>query len=288
MSLEATVWALKHAPVPGGDPLALLVLIGLANHAAADGTGARPSVATLAEYARCSARSVHTKLRMLETAGLIVRGDQQAVAHLRADRRPTVWDLAVDGVQQVHAVQQPVQAVEPHGVHATTSRGEQPGIHGVHASADRTVLEPSLKEGGSYVPTSPARDDDNPTPWNDLGGNTPDPAARPPLRYPDRCPDHQRDGATPPCGGCKVARMTHEASLRDAVRAEAEAERVRRLEEARLMREEAARCLLCDDEGRDATGMPCSHDPAVADRARRGAAAARAVLGTTTTTEVQG
>ncbi|MEE6280178.1 helix-turn-helix domain-containing protein [Georgenia sp. MJ170] len=140
MSLEAMVWALKRAPIPNNDPLAQLVLIGLADHAADDGTGARPSVATLAQYARCSARSVHNKLRLLEDAGVIVRDDQRAVEHLPANRRPVVYGLALAGVHDV----QRSTAGRP-GVNSATGRGERPGSGGVHAGADRTVLEPSVE-----------------------------------------------------------------------------------------------------------------------------------------------
>jgi hypothetical protein len=52
MSVEAISWALNLAPVPadrGGQPsrACKFVLVGLANHAGPDGTGAFPSVATL-------------------------------------------------------------------------------------------------------------------------------------------------------------------------------------------------------------------------------------------------
>lgn len=110
------MWALKKAPIPESDPLAQLVLIGLADHAHGDGTSAWPSIATIAAYARCSRRTVQNKLRVLEEAGLIWRGDQQLVAHHRADRRPVVWNLAVNGVQEVHPV-------DNTGCTGTTSRG---------------------------------------------------------------------------------------------------------------------------------------------------------------------
>jgi hypothetical protein len=51
MSVEAIPWALNLAPVPadrGGQPSsACKYLVGLANHAGPDGTGAVPSVATV-------------------------------------------------------------------------------------------------------------------------------------------------------------------------------------------------------------------------------------------------
>ncbi|WPM94371.1 replication initiation protein [Arthrobacter phage Cupello] len=135
------VWALKTAPVP--DPIAHLVLIGLADHAADDGTAARPSVAVLAEYARCSPRSVQRKLRDLEECGLIWKGDQRLVEHLRSDRRPAVYDLNLRGV----SVSRPVDnGVTGNGVRGATldETGCHAGPNGATRLADRTVLEPSL------------------------------------------------------------------------------------------------------------------------------------------------
>ncbi|ASR83215.1 replication initiation protein [Arthrobacter phage Abidatro] len=141
MSLSAMVWALKTAPVP--DPISHLVLIGLADHAGDDGRGARPSVAKLAEYARCSERSVQNKLRALEELGLILRGDQRGVEHLAANRRPVVYDLDIFGVNMVR--------LKSSGVNENGFRGERgdtlgctPVPAGVNVCADRTVLEPSL------------------------------------------------------------------------------------------------------------------------------------------------
>ena len=65
MSVEAISWALNLAPVPvdrGGQPSSAckFVLVGLANHAGPDGTGAFPSVATLVRYTGLSERTVRT------------------------------------------------------------------------------------------------------------------------------------------------------------------------------------------------------------------------------------
>lgn len=97
MSMQAMVWALEQAPdVPAQ---ALGVLMGLANHADEHGRGAYAGQELLAEYARKSDRQARTDLARLEEAGLIRRGDQSLVAHLRADKRPVVWDLAMERVK---------------------------------------------------------------------------------------------------------------------------------------------------------------------------------------------
>lgn len=141
MSLSAMVWALKKAEVP--DPISHLVLIGLADHADDDGRNSRPSVALLADYARCSMRSVQRKLRTLEDCGLIWAGDQRSVEHLRSDRRPVVYDLAIYGVSVSHAAKNGVTENAGRGAKLDQT-GCQAGPNGATRLADRTVLEPSL------------------------------------------------------------------------------------------------------------------------------------------------
>lgn len=147
MSLEAMVWALKNAPVT--DAQEHLVLIGLADHAGGNGAGAWPSKATLAEYARCSIRTVGNKLKRMESAGIIRRGDQRMVAHIRGDRRPIVYDLNLHGVNEVPVVDG-VQQLPPvgDGVQEPVVRGAEPGSHGVQPVADKPSMnrtEPSSK-----------------------------------------------------------------------------------------------------------------------------------------------
>ena len=72
------------------------VLLGLARHADENGRGAFPSQELLAEYARKSDRSVRNDLTGMHKAGLIRPGDGQLVQHIPPDRRPLVWDLAME------------------------------------------------------------------------------------------------------------------------------------------------------------------------------------------------
>jgi pyocin large subunit-like protein len=76
VSVEAISWALNLAPVPagrGGQPSSAgkFVLVGLADHAGPDGTGAFPSVATLVRYPGLAERTVRTCLDRLAAAGII-------------------------------------------------------------------------------------------------------------------------------------------------------------------------------------------------------------------------
>jgi helix-turn-helix protein len=100
VSVEVISWALNLAPVPadrGGQPSTAckFVLVGLANHAGQDGTGAFPSVATLVRYTGLSERTVRTCPDRLEAAGIIRPCDPEiAAARIkRADRRPKRCDL---------------------------------------------------------------------------------------------------------------------------------------------------------------------------------------------------
>ena len=93
-------WALNLAPMPadrGGQPSSAckFVLVGLANHAGPDGTGAFPSVATLIRYTGLSERTVRSCLDRLAAVGVIRPCDPDIVAAWikRADRRPKGWDL---------------------------------------------------------------------------------------------------------------------------------------------------------------------------------------------------
>jgi hypothetical protein len=100
VSVEVISWALNLAPVPadrGGQPSSVckFVLVGLANHAGPDGTGAFPSVATLVRYTGLSERTVRTCLDRLEAAGIVSPCDPGIVAARikRADRRRQGWNL---------------------------------------------------------------------------------------------------------------------------------------------------------------------------------------------------
>lgn len=158
MSIEATAWALRVEGVP--DPAARVVLIGLANHAGADGTAAWPSVATLAAYAVCSERTVQRKLRDLEALGLLRRGDQELLRHLPADRRPTVYDLPIG-----------VTACRPapeNGVTPVTERGDTAGTDGVtpvspkpsmnHPEPSNPPNPPTGGGQGELIPAEPVEE----------------------------------------------------------------------------------------------------------------------------------
>ncbi len=98
MSFAVAAWASR---VKVGDAVAKLVLIALAAHSKDDGTAAWPSQAVLAEYAEVTVRTVRTKLEYLQERGLIEPGDERIVDHIRADRRPQVWDLLMTQREEI-------------------------------------------------------------------------------------------------------------------------------------------------------------------------------------------
>lgn len=87
-------WVLNDAPTDNQGEM--LVLLGMANHASKYGRGVWCSQKTLAEYARCTDRTVRTHLAALEQRGIIRRGDQSMVEKFPPQRRPIVWDLAME------------------------------------------------------------------------------------------------------------------------------------------------------------------------------------------------
>jgi hypothetical protein len=132
MSIKVTSWALNDAPVD--DPVLVLVLVAMAERANDDGTATYQSVATIAHKARISVRTCQTRLRQLEEAGLIRRGDQEFTAHLKAGQRPVVYDLAVH--LRRGAISAPVQN--------RGWRGATPGKGGVQRVADNSSSDSSI------------------------------------------------------------------------------------------------------------------------------------------------
>lgn len=94
MSVQAISWVLEEAP----DLPAHLVstLLALANRAGPDGRGAFPGQAEIAWYTRKEKRNARKDIDALEKLGLIRPGDQRLAAYIRSDRRPMVWDLAME------------------------------------------------------------------------------------------------------------------------------------------------------------------------------------------------
>jgi hypothetical protein len=156
-------WALRDAPLI--DPLTgrelphlLGVLIGLANHANHEGRGAYPSQATLARYARKDERAVRNDMQRLVEIGLIRRGNQEFVAHIPADRRPVVYDLAIH--RKRGEAQFPPEAGFPPEVQRR-ARGSTRPLAGGSTVPPNRPFEPSMnhppnpREAGGPAPPGP-------------------------------------------------------------------------------------------------------------------------------------
>lgn len=110
-------------------PLATRVLLKLANAAAPDGTRAFRSKAEMAKELGVSQRSIQRALKELEYAALIHPGDQEFVHHIRADRRPIVYDLNFRYQTQYESPELPVWNGETQ-LSTTPPRGDTPGLNG--------------------------------------------------------------------------------------------------------------------------------------------------------------
>lgn len=125
MSLRALTWAIYEIGSTLKDASAYRVLLILADNANDEGKGAYPSASTIAEETGMSLRTVRNKLNDLETAGIIMRGDQALADYLPANRRSVVWDLNLDNNRHAESAPQ-------HTPTHTTTRGAKsaPQTHG--------------------------------------------------------------------------------------------------------------------------------------------------------------
>lgn len=85
--------AIDRIPYDACKPLEFRVLTKLANVAAQDGTRAFRSISEMSNELGVSHRSIQRALKALEGDRIIIRGEQRHLAHLRADKRPTVYDI---------------------------------------------------------------------------------------------------------------------------------------------------------------------------------------------------
>lgn len=183
MSVQALAWVLEEAPdLP---PHLVGVLMGVANHAGRDGTGSYATQETLARYARKSARAVRNDLEALLSLGLIRKGDQRLVSHLAADKRPVVYDLAME---RKRSVNEPDAASEPAlGRKPTSGREGEPQPGNDRGSGGSTVppgsrapggtrrssgRKPTSKPAGSGLPTEPSLNRTEPPPPTPSGEQT--------------------------------------------------------------------------------------------------------------------
>jgi len=137
MSLAAYIWA-ADLPIGVCNGTAHRVLLKIADRVDELGYGAYPSVDSIAETLMCSTRTVQRGIRELLIIGLIRLGDQRLVDHIRADRRPTVYDCLTPALK-LHESRGDIY------VTPSTPRGDTYGLDGVTTGVAITVLNPSTK-----------------------------------------------------------------------------------------------------------------------------------------------
>lgn len=238
-------WALS---VRVGDTTRKMVLIGYANHAHRDGRHAWASKDTIAEYAECSNRTVRRHVEALVAEGWMREGDQNQVIHLRADRRPVVYDLAMNEATRL-AWQAEAKAGRPDSLSPRTDQGTAvttgqpvppsnpddltPVSPRDDATGGHTGGHPR-PNGGSPVTPKPSRTKELPPQPPASGGSPlPDPTNQPP---PTGCPKHHT-GKVPGCRGCGTTPRQVEAARK---RAEAAARRQADADELRAARQAKA------------------------------------------------
>ncbi|GHJ57345.1 hypothetical protein Nm8I071_66520 [Nonomuraea sp. TT08I-71] len=200
MSIEAVSWALSDAPdVP---PQCLAVLIGLANHAHANGRAAFPSQERLAFYARKTVRSVRRDLDELERLALIRRGDQRHTAFLPADRRPVVWDLAMERRRPLPGALDPF--AEPQSGRPTEAPEPVDNREDVHVRPVRDREDVHVRTTGRTRPSgrTPTSYEPSLTIKNQKGPRSLRGAALPTNPAEAHCPRH-RGSPAGNCGPCR-------------------------------------------------------------------------------------
>lgn len=142
MSYFAQAWA-ETAPVANVYERAILTLLAHRAHDK-DGSGAYPSVASMAEFAVCSSRQVQNVLLALRERGLIAEGDEWYANRIPRGRRPQVYDLLIP-----HHWFSPVQLDEvnaqraQYGKPALTAEERPPIAPAPRRPAGRRRLQPA-------------------------------------------------------------------------------------------------------------------------------------------------
>lgn len=211
MSIKVITWVREHAPTE--NPAELCILYSLADRANDDGEGCWPSIATLAQEARCSQRTVQRHLRNLADRGLIRKGDQRMVEKYRADRRPVVWDLNLDARRSDTGCQSDMPKGE---------RGDKSGTNGVTNNAPRgdtvvtqTVSKPIIKPKGLGLAETTGLEEAQEHAPKSLDDLAQEHASGDAPASPDICPQHPwGNSQNVPCSGCRDAREYREREER--------------------------------------------------------------------------
>ena len=156
------VWA-NTIPLESCGAAEFRVLLQLANvhH---DKTGAAwQYVVDMSRALSCSQRTVQRALKSLESAGLIRPGDQRFVLHIRKDRRPTVYELAIGGLwprRPAPVDQTPLDGMTPDVTPSPVdnfARGDRHAADGVTPAVALGTVEPTMAQKRTQAQTARGR-----------------------------------------------------------------------------------------------------------------------------------
>lgn len=155
MSDEAKAWASSYAP--GVPPHLVSTLHAFANYADDLGRSTYPTHEIIAWHTRKDPRSVRRDVAQLVTLGLIRPGNQDVAGHLPADRRPVVYDLAMERTRG------PRPDAAPSGKSAVDNREDTCVPPDVHVPpvppTGRTPASPRSDRPDAHVPPVGNRED---------------------------------------------------------------------------------------------------------------------------------
>lgn len=194
LSKAAVLWVLYEAEDVPAHLLATLIAIAASTDS--NGKGAYISAATVAMLTRKTESQAKRDLRALEDKKLLLRGNQRIVAHIRSDRRPVVYDVAMpergsaDATSSTPRGSADATSSDGHGVASTPARGSTHAPHGVAPVLPEEIPNRSRK-GARRASAKGAR-----APQCDRDG---------PGLHSDACRvgDSRRCGSPPPDGFCK-------------------------------------------------------------------------------------
>jgi hypothetical protein len=199
VSLEAVAWV-KNLPYDACDLGPYRVLLILAEHANSEGKRAWRSKSKIATTLEVSERSVQRWYKALIEARLILPGDQGFVAHIPANRRPVVYDIALG--RNVHYQ----QALMPERVGetrlSTGSLGETTAV-GFGETTAVVSRNQELEPTNSSIKRTPST-----RAQNETERSAPPPSAAASFAYCPTSPSHQHEkalaGSLSVCGWCGI------------------------------------------------------------------------------------
>lgn len=220
MSVQAHSWVYGTTT---GSVARKAVLLVLANHAHPDGTAAYLHISTIAREAEVSERGVKRHLKELQQAGFIRPGDPNLLSHIRADKRPQIFDLAMSKARAAEWAEDWARGEDDEFLDDPDEELED--------TADTTergdTVSPGDGDGGpdDGVTTRTARGDNGDTPYR---RTTLEPPPLPPGRGETEPTDDPQAGGCAACHGkrpCRACGTTPRQRAKAAALAAAERHR---------------------------------------------------------------